>query len=47
GIAFKFKAEQVTTIVEDITLQIGRTGVLTPVAVLKPVLVAGSVVSRA
>ncbi len=47
GIAFKFKAEQVTTVVEDITLQIGRTGVLTPVAMLKPVLVAGSVVSRA
>lgn len=47
GIAFKFKAEQVTTLVEDITLQIGRTGVLTPVAVLRPVLVAGSTVSRA
>lgn len=47
GIAFKFQAEQVTTIVEDITLQIGRTGVLTPVAILKPVLVAGSTVSRA
>ncbi len=47
GIAFKFQAEQVTTLVEDITLQIGRTGVLTPVAILKPVLVAGSTVSRA
>ena len=47
GIAFKFRAEQVTTIVEDITLQIGRTGVLTPVAILRPVLVAGSTVSRA
>lgn len=47
GIAFKFPAEQVTTIVEDITLQLGRTGVLTPVAILKPVLVAGSTVSRA
>ncbi len=47
GIAFKFAAEQVTTIVEDIQLQIGRTGVLTPVAHLKPVLVAGSTVSRA
>jgi DNA ligase (NAD+) len=47
GIAFKFSAEQVTTVVEDITLQIGRTGVLTPVAILKPVLVAGSTVSRA
>lgn len=47
AIAFKFPAEQVTTVVEDIVLQIGRTGVLTPVAHLRPVLVAGSVVSRA
>ncbi len=47
AIAFKFAAEQVTTVVEDIRLQIGRTGVLTPVAHLRPVLVAGSVVSRA
>jgi DNA ligase (NAD+) len=47
GIACKFAAEQVTTVVEDITLQIGRTGVLTPVAILKPVSVAGSTVSRA
>ena len=47
GIAFKFQAEQVTTIVEDIRLQVGRTGVLTPVAHLTPVEVAGSVVSRA
>lgn len=47
GIAFKFPAEQVTTILEDIVFQVGRTGVITPVAVLKPVLVAGSTVSRA
>ncbi len=47
GIAFKFPAEQVTTVVEDITLQLGRTGVLTPVAVLRPVSLAGSTVSRA
>lgn len=47
GVAYKFPAEQVTTIVEDIVLQIGRTGVVTPVAHLKPVLVAGSTVSRA
>ncbi len=47
GIAFKFPAEQVTTIVEDITLQVGRTGVVTPVAKLKPVQVAGTTVSRA
>lgn len=47
GIAFKFPAEQVTTVIEDITLQLGRTGVLTPVAILRPVSVAGSTVSRA
>ena len=47
AIAFKFQAEQVTTVVEDIVLQVGRTGVLTPVAHLRPVLVAGSTVSRA
>ena len=47
GIAYKFLAEQVTTKVEDIILQVGRTGVLTPVAKLTPVRVAGSLVSRA
>ncbi|MBN2093788.1 MAG: NAD-dependent DNA ligase LigA [Candidatus Zambryskibacteria bacterium] len=47
AIAFKFPAEQVATKVEDIILQVGRTGVLTPVAHLQPVLVAGSKVSRA
>ena len=47
AIAFKFPAEQVTTIVEDIVLSVGRTGVVTPVAHLTPVLVAGSKVSRA
>lgn len=47
GIAYKFPAEQVTTTVEDITVQIGRTGALTPVAHLAPVSVAGSTVSRA
>lgn len=47
GIAFKFPAEQVTTVLEDIVFQVGRTGVITPVAVLRPVVVAGSKVSRA
>jgi DNA ligase (NAD+) len=47
GVAYKFPAEQVTTVVEDIVLQVGRTGVVTPVAHLRPVRVAGSVVSRA
>jgi len=47
GIAFKFPAEQVTTVVETIVFQVGRTGVVTPVAHLRPVSVAGSTVSRA
>jgi DNA ligase (NAD+) len=47
AIAFKFKAEQVTTIVERISLQVGRTGVVTPVAELTPVSVYGSTVRRA
>lgn len=47
AVAFKFPAEQVTTVVEDIVLQVGRTGVLTPVAHLRPVSVAGTTVSRA
>ncbi len=47
AIAFKFPAEQVTTVLEDIVFQIGRTGVVTPVAHLRPVSVAGSTVSRA
>ncbi|MDF1498391.1 MAG: NAD-dependent DNA ligase LigA [Patescibacteria group bacterium] len=47
AIAYKFPAEQTTTIIEDIQVQIGRTGALTPVAHLRPVNVAGSTVSRA
>lgn len=47
GVAYKFPAEQVTTVVEDIGLQVGRTGVITPVAHLRPVVVAGSTVARA
>jgi len=47
GIAYKFPAVQTTTVVLDIVLQVGRTGVLTPVANLRPVLIDGSTVSRA
>lgn len=47
AIALKFPAEQVTTVIEDIALQVGRTGKLTPVAHLRAVSVAGTTVSRA
>ncbi len=47
AVAFKFPPIQETTIVEDIILQVGRTGALTPVALLKPVNVGGVMVSRA
>lgn len=45
--AYKFSGEEATTVVEDIILQIGRTGILTPVAALRPVSVGGVMVSRA
>lgn len=45
--AWKFSAEQTTTVVEDIVVQVGRTGAMTPVAHLRPVLVAGTTVARA
>lgn len=47
AIAYKFPPEEKTTILRDITVQVGRTGACTPVAELDPVLVAGSTVSRA
>jgi DNA ligase (NAD+) len=47
AIAYKYAAERVETKLLDIKLQVGRTGILTPVAVLEPVLVSGSTVSRA
>jgi len=47
AIAYKFIPEKVTTVVEDIKVQVGRTGALTPVAHLRPVKVSGSTVSRA
>jgi DNA ligase (NAD+) len=47
AIAFKFPAKETTTVVADIVLQVGRMGTVTPVAVLQPVLLAGSTVSRA
>ncbi len=47
AIAYKFPLKQATTIVKDIKVQVGRTGVLTPVAYLKPVQVGGVTISRA
>ena len=47
AIAFKFPPEEKATLLRDITVQVGRTGALTPVAELEPVRVAGSVVARA
>ncbi|MBK5208425.1 MAG: NAD-dependent DNA ligase LigA [Flavobacteriaceae bacterium] len=47
AIAYKYKAEQVSTILKEITYQVGRTGAITPVANLEPVQLAGTVVKRA
>jgi len=47
AIAYKYEAERVQTCLNDIVIQVGRTGILTPVAVLEPVLVSGSTVGRA
>ena len=47
AIAYKFPAEQVRTRITDVTIQVGRTGTLTPVAHLKPVKLAGTIVKRA
>jgi DNA ligase (NAD+) len=47
AIAYKYEAERVQTRMNDIVIQVGRTGILTPVAMLEPVLVSGSTVGRA
>jgi len=47
AIAYKFEAHEETTVIEDIIVGVGRTGALTPVALLKPVMVSGVEVSRA
>ncbi len=47
AIAYKFEAEQASTVINNITLQVGRLGTITPVAELEPVLLAGTIVKRA
>jgi DNA ligase (NAD+) len=47
AIAYKYSAEKAVTTLEGVTFQVGRTGVITPVAALKPVLLAGTTVKRA
>lgn len=47
AVAWKFSAEQTTTVIEDIVVQVGRTGAMTPVAHLRPVQLAGTTVARA
>ncbi|RMA64908.1 NAD-dependent DNA ligase LigA [Ulvibacter antarcticus] len=47
AMAYKFKAEQVSTVLREITYQVGRTGAITPVANLEPVELAGTIVKRA
>ena len=47
AVAYKFAATQAESVIEEITVQVGRTGVLTPVAELTPVFVSGSTISRA
>jgi DNA ligase (NAD+) len=47
AIAYKYKPENVATVLEQVSFQVGRTGVITPVAHLKPILLAGTVVKKA
>lgn len=47
ALAYKFEAEELTTILEDVVWQVGRTGKVTPIAVLEPVELAGAIVKRA
>jgi len=47
AVAYKFPAQQATTVIREIQVQVGRTGVITPLAIFDPVLVAGSRISKA
>ena len=46
AVAYKYPARQETTVVKDVIFQVGRTGAITPVAVLEPVILGGATVSR-
>lgn len=46
AIAYKFKPEEKQTVLQDVSFQVGRTGAITPVAILKPIYISGSTVSR-
>lgn len=47
AMAYKYQAQQVSTILKDVVFQVGRTGIVTPVAILEPVSLSGSIVSKA
>lgn len=47
ALAYKYQAQQASTILKDVIFQVGRTGIITPVAVLEPVLLSGSTISKA
>ena len=47
GLAYKFKADEVKTVLKSVTYQVGRTGAITPVANLEPILLGGTIVKRA
>ncbi len=47
ALAYKYQAQQASTILKDVIFQVGRTGIVTPVAVLEPVLLSGSTISKA
>ena len=45
--AYKYQAQQASTVLLEVQYQVGRTGAITPVAILKPVLISGTIVKRA
>ena len=47
AMAYKYQAQQASTVLLEVQYQVGRTGAITPVAILKPVLISGTIVKRA